>query len=250
LIQLVLNQLISSNLLQKRKTPTRPLKMYTKAILYALAIAPLVSAHGKIAVVTGDLGGNGTGLGIRGAVVAGAGPNYLTEVDTTVFWSSDITTDHDIGYTDEAGDNQLSDLDKTMELSGNTLPQVSSGGSVKGTYHIVTSDGAGPLEALVDETATAKWSEAKSADVTTQVPGDDGWISTSKKHDLMSRIVGGLIKRRNAVNVNKDYVRNVELLNLGHYANVLVAVCYRHPVWDQLFGHYERLEKCLPCQGI
>ncbi|QKX61951.1 uncharacterized protein TRUGW13939_09107 [Talaromyces rugulosus] len=179
--------------------------MYTQAILYALAIVPLVSAHGKIAVVTGDLGGNGTGLGIRGAAVAGAGPNYLTEVDTTVFWSSDITTDDDIGYTDEAGKNHLSDLDKAMELSGNTLPQVSSGGSIKGTYHIVTSDGAGPLEALVDETATAKWSEAKSADVTTQVPGDDGWISTSNKRDLMSRMVGSLAKRRNAVNVNKDY---------------------------------------------
>lgn len=180
--------------------------MYPQAILYALAIVPLVSAHGKIAVVTGDLGGNGTGFGVRGAVVPGPGPNYLTEVDTTVFWSSDITTDNDIGYTDEAGNNQLSNLDQAMAQSGNTLPQVSSGGSVKGTYHIVTSDGAGPLEALVDETATAKWSKAKSADVTTQVPGNDGWISTSSKRDLMGRMVG-LSKRRNAVNVNKDYVR-------------------------------------------
>ncbi|CRG89370.1 hypothetical protein PISL3812_06406 [Talaromyces islandicus] len=179
--------------------------MYRQALLFALAIVPFVVAHGKIAVVTGDLGGNGTGLGVRGAVVPGPGPNYKTEVDTTVFWSKDITTDDDIGYTDEAGNNQISDLEKSMALSGDTLPQVSSGGSVKGTFHIVTSDGAGPLEALVDETATAKWSQAKSADVTTQVPGDDGWISTSNKRDLMGRMVGGVAKRRNAVNVNKDY---------------------------------------------
>lgn len=188
--------------------------MYPQAFVYALAIVPLVSAHGKIAVVTGDLGGNGTGLGIRGAVVPGPGPNYLTEVDTTVFWSKDIKTDDDIGFTDEAGNNQITDLDKAMELSGDTLPQVSSsGGSVSGTFHIVTSDGAGPLEALVDETATAKWSEAKSADVTTQVPGDDGWISASgDKRDLMGRMVGGLSKRRNAVNINKDYVSTAKLL--------------------------------------
>lgn len=204
--------------------------MYSQAILYALAIVPFVSAHGKIAVVTGDLGGNGTAFGVRGAVVPGPGPNYLTEVDTTVFWSSDITTDDDIGYTDEAGNNQLSNLDQAMEQSGNTLPQVSSGGSIKGTYHIVTSDGAGPLEALVDETATAKWSEAKSADVTTQVPGDDGWISTSNKRDLMGRMVGGLSKRRTAVNVNKDYVRTPDLLISKNQANVLLAICYRHPV--------------------
>ena len=65
-------------------------------ILLALAASPLVSAHGKVSVVTGNLGGNGTALGIKGAVVAGAGPNYLTETDTTVFWSKNIATDDDI----------------------------------------------------------------------------------------------------------------------------------------------------------
>lgn len=51
----------------------------------ALLASPLVSAHGKVAVVSGDLGGNGTALGIKGAVVAGAGSNSKTELDTTVF---------------------------------------------------------------------------------------------------------------------------------------------------------------------
>jgi hypothetical protein len=51
----------------------------------ALMASPFVVAHGKVAVVTGDLGGNGTALGIKGAVVAGAGPNSKTELDTTTF---------------------------------------------------------------------------------------------------------------------------------------------------------------------
>lgn len=50
----------------------------------ALLANPLISAHGKVAVVTGDLGGNGTALGIKGAV-AGAGSNSKTELDTTTF---------------------------------------------------------------------------------------------------------------------------------------------------------------------
>lgn len=106
----------------------------TQALIAALASASLVVAHGKISVVTGNDGGNGTALGITGGVVAGAGPNYITEVDTTIFWSKTITTDDDLGYTDEAGNNQLDDVVNAMALSGSTLPQVSAGGSVNGTY--------------------------------------------------------------------------------------------------------------------
>lgn len=69
----------------------------------ALLATPLVAAHGKIAVATGDQGGNGTALGsehtplvvlcasktndiaVQGGIVPGAGPNTKTEVDTTVF---------------------------------------------------------------------------------------------------------------------------------------------------------------------
>jgi len=187
--------------------------MYTQALLAALTAASLVSAHGKIAVVTGNLGGNGTALGIKGAVVAGAGPNYLTETDTTVFWSKSITTDDDIGYTEDGnGNNQLTDLAQAMTLSGSTLPQVSSGGSVNGTYHIVTTDGAGPIEALVDESATGKWSTAKSASVTTQVPGTDGNIAAPTKRGLVMRTLVklGLVAKR-AENVNEDYPFAVEI---------------------------------------
>jgi hypothetical protein len=49
--------------------------MFSKTLLLALTAASLVAAHGKVAVVTGDAGGNGTALAIKGAVVPGPGPN-------------------------------------------------------------------------------------------------------------------------------------------------------------------------------
>ncbi len=49
--------------------------MFSKLFLLGLAVSPLVAAHGKVAVITGDAGGNTTGLAIRGGVVPGAGAN-------------------------------------------------------------------------------------------------------------------------------------------------------------------------------
>lgn len=181
--------------------------MHASAFLYALALAPLVAAHGKVAVVSGNLGGNGTALGIKGAVVPGAGPNSKTEVDTTVFWSKNIRTDNDIGYTESAGNNKLTDLTKAMAQSGSTLPQVSSGGSVNGTYHIVTTDGAGPLEALIDESASGKWSTAKQATVSTQPPGNNGNIKAPKSSNNR-RLLSRMYLSKRAQNVNEDYVSN------------------------------------------
>lgn len=185
-----------------------------KTLIIALAASPLVAAHGKIAAVTGDAGGNGTALGIQGGIVPGPGPNYKTEVDTTVFWSKDIATDDDIGFTESgSGNNQLTDLAATMALSGSTLPQVTSGGSVSGTYHVVTDDGCGPIEALIDDSATAKWSTATKATVSTTMPGTAGECPTSldsgmdtkvKRMVTRALVKMGLISKR-ANNVNKDY---------------------------------------------
>lgn len=64
---------------------SKTVKMFSKIFLIALAASPLVAAHGKIAVATGDAGGNSTALGIQGGVIPGAGKNKVTEPDTTVF---------------------------------------------------------------------------------------------------------------------------------------------------------------------
>lgn len=54
--------------------------MLSKTFLLALAAAPFVAAHGKVATVTGDAGGNGTALAIQGGVVPGPGPNRKVNI--------------------------------------------------------------------------------------------------------------------------------------------------------------------------
>ncbi|TGO08836.1 hypothetical protein BTUL_0189g00070 [Botrytis tulipae] len=173
---------------------------YTIAVA---AIIPLVAAHGKIAVMTGDMGGNTTGLGIQGAVIPGAGTNKQTEVDTTVFNSKNAATDG-LGKT-KAGANTMADMTAVMAASGSTLPQVSDGGQLSGTIHIVTTDGAGPYSAIVDPTGTGAFSQGKQAKVTTQVPGSKGNIAAPKQRSLVMRslVNMGIVKR--AKNVNEDY---------------------------------------------
>ena len=89
-----------------------------------------------------------------------------------------------------------------MALSGNTLPQVSKGGSVSGTLHIVTSDGAGPYKALLDTTGTGDFTNAMPMTVLTQVPGKNGNIKKTKTRALLEKM--GIYKR--ATNINEDFV--------------------------------------------
>lgn len=140
----------------------------THAVLFAtLSLAPtLISAHGKVAAVVGDAGGNGTAIGIQGGIVPGPGKNKVTEVDTTVFGKTNIAT-NGLGRTTGQGKNTVSMVAATMAQSGSTLPQVSDGGMVSGTYHIVTTDGAGPLMAMIDPTATGQFANGVQANVVT-----------------------------------------------------------------------------------
>jgi hypothetical protein len=92
-----------------------------------------------------------------------------------------------------------------MAQSGSTLPQVSNGGSISGTVHIVTTDGAGPYTAIVDPTGTGAFSQGVEATVTQQIPGTRGNIAAPKQRRFMPRMLVkmGLMKR--ASNVNEDY---------------------------------------------
>ncbi|KAG9230884.1 hypothetical protein BJ875DRAFT_536871 [Amylocarpus encephaloides] len=177
--------------------------MLSKILLVALAASPLAAAHGKIAVMTGDAGGNTTALGIQGAVVPGAGKNKVTEVDTTVFKSKAAATDG-LGKASE-GPNTMVGIDSVMEQSGCTLPQVSPGGSLSGTIHIVTTDGAGPYTAIVDPTATGQFSTGTKAEVTTQVPGKNGNNAAPKQRSLFRRTLVKIGIEKRASNVNEDY---------------------------------------------
>jgi len=177
--------------------------MFSKVLILALAASPLVAAHGKIAVMTGDAGGNTTALGIQGGVVPGAGKNSVTEVDTTVFNSKAAASDG-LGKT-SAGKNTLAGMSAVVAQSGSTLPQVSQGGTLSGTLHIVTTDGAGPYTAIIDPTGTGAFSTGTQAEVTTQVPGKNGNIAAPKQRRFIPRmlVAAGIMKR--AANVNEDY---------------------------------------------
>ena len=50
---------------------------FTSLLVLALSASPLVAAHGKVAVVTGDKGGNSTALAIKGGIVPGPGKNSV-----------------------------------------------------------------------------------------------------------------------------------------------------------------------------
>ncbi|KAK2001941.1 hypothetical protein LX36DRAFT_746620 [Colletotrichum falcatum] len=188
--------------------------MIAKTFLLALAAAPLVVAHGKVAVLTGDAGGNGTALGIKGGVVPGPGPNKKTEVDTTVFAAKNIMSDG-LGKTNGGGKNNVADIKQVMALSGSTLPQVSStGGSISGTLHCVTTDGAGPYNAVIDSTGTGAFSQGTMLKVVQQVPGNGGNIRPDGtvpggKRSLWERAMSVIYKR--AANVNKDFPMKFEV---------------------------------------
>lgn len=89
-----------------------------------------------------------------------------------------------------------------MAMSGSQLPQISPGGSVSGTLHIVTSDGAGPYKAMINSDGTGQtWTPME---VETQVPGNNGNIrKTEKRFWARALQAVGIMKR--ATNINEDY---------------------------------------------
>jgi hypothetical protein len=129
-----------------------------------------------------------------------------------------------LGYTEDgSGNNQLSDIASAVALSGSTLPQVSSGGTASGTYHVVTDDGYGPLSVVVDESATGKFSTAKTATVTTQVPGNNGNSPTKRSVLRRALVALGLISKR-AENVNVDYVSLHLHISMASFSKYCVLI--------------------------
>lgn len=128
----------------------------------------------------------------------------MTEVDTTVFRSKAAATDG-LGKTTGGGANKIAMVAGVMAQSGDTLPQVTDGGSLSGTIHIVTTDGAGPYTAIVDPTGTGAFSTGTQATITQQVPGTRGNIAAPKQRSLVARtlVSMGIVKR--ASNVNEDF---------------------------------------------
>ncbi|KAI0167771.1 hypothetical protein BJ166DRAFT_623593 [Pestalotiopsis sp. NC0098] len=178
-------------------------------IALTLSAAGLISAHGNVQVVTGDQGGNGTALGIKGAAVARFGKNSETEQDTTVFGGNANDPMKDgLGKTAANGKLAVSDLKAAMALSGDTLPQVAADGTgtITGTWRIVTSDGtandkSGNLFAVVDETGTGAYSKGTQLTATSDMVGNG-------KGNVVQRMVTRALQtvgiQKRATNVGAD----------------------------------------------
>lgn len=127
-----------------------------------------------------------------------------------------------LGKTNGGGKNTLEGMSQVMALSGDTLPQISSnGGTLSGTFHIVTTDGAGPLQAVLDPTGTGAFSQGTMLETVTQVPGKGGNIKATQglnsPRGLWSRMTNTIMRR--ATNVNEDYVSNSPARSFASLAN-------------------------------
>ncbi|ETS73048.1 hypothetical protein PFICI_15223 [Pestalotiopsis fici W106-1] len=191
--------------------------MHTSYIIaLTLSAAGLISAHGNVQVVTGDQGGNGTALGIKGAVVARFGKNAETEKDTTVFGGNANDPMKDgLGKTTANGKLQVSDLADAMALSGDTLPQVAADGtgSITGTWRIVTSDGTandknGNLFAVVDETGTGAYSKGTQLTATSAMVGNGKGNVVQR---MMARALHTIGIQKRATNVGADATFSVKV---------------------------------------
>ncbi|KAK8095087.1 hypothetical protein PG997_001772 [Apiospora hydei] len=190
--------------------------MYTGTSLLALALAAasVVSAHGNVQVVTGNMGGNGTALGIKGAVVARFGKNAATEKDTTVFpnQSANKPLTDGLGKTTANGNLKVANtLGDAMALSGNTLPQVSADGSgtITGTWRTVTSDGTainnqGDLNVVIDPTGTGAYSKGTLLKATSTMVGNG-------KGNVVQRALAAMGIRKRATNVGADASFSVKI---------------------------------------
>lgn len=136
--------------------------------------------------------------------------------------------------TSQAGgkNKASSGVKAAMALSGSTLPQISTtNASISGIFHIITSDGAGPLSAIIDPTGKGDFTNGIKAKVTLQIPGKNGNIKktpTQKRWEPLEE--RGDIEKR-ASNINEDYVSE-EFLCRDKANSAAIRGCYS--CWDSL----------------
>ncbi|KAI6084806.1 hypothetical protein F4821DRAFT_164903 [Hypoxylon rubiginosum] len=134
-----------------------------------IATAQLVASHGVITDATGDAGGSGMGLGVDTSTPRDGTRRNPFQQDSTRFRGDQADT---FGETVGAGDNDLEQgTQAIMAETGDQLPQITAGGELKMTLHVVNADGAGPYTCMINDDGTgANWDDIQ---VTQSPPGDD-----------------------------------------------------------------------------
>ncbi len=130
--------------------------MSTKTFLTftLLAAANLVAGHGAIIAAKGDAGGTGMALGIDTSTPRDGTRRNPFQQDTTRFKGSAAKT---VGETLAGGNNNIeAGTQAILAETGDSLPQVTPGGSVQMTLHQVNGDGAGPFSCEINADGTAQ----------------------------------------------------------------------------------------------
>nr|QGP74445.1 EWCA7 [Podosphaera xanthii] len=152
--------------------------MLFKSIIASLAAAQLVAGHGAIVKAVGDMGGNGTALGVDSNTPRdGAGNPF--QADSTRFKNNNVDA---CGETLGGGPIEPAQQMAKLVQDSNGLPMVSQGGMIMMTLHQVNGDGAGPYSCMIDSTGTGTGGWTKM-EVATNVPGKNS-RSKAKAQDF------------------------------------------------------------------
>ncbi|KAJ6784349.1 hypothetical protein PWT90_06168 [Aphanocladium album] len=142
-----------------------------KSILAAsmLIAGQLVAGHAVITGAQGNAGGSGMALGVVSSTPRDGTRRNPFQQDATRFRGQTAQT---VGETVGAGPNSVeSGTAKIMSETGDSLPQVTSGGELTMTLHQVNADGAGPYTCMINGDGTGtSWDNIQ---VTQNVAGNN-----------------------------------------------------------------------------
>lgn len=153
--------------------------MLFESLLAGLAFAQLAAGHGAIVKATGDMGGNGTALGIDPSTPRDGATRNPFQADSTRFKNNNADA---CGETLGGGPNEPSKQVAKVVQDSNGMPMISQGGMVMMTLHQVNGDGGGPYDCMIDSTGTGTggWTDME---VMTNVPGKNS-RSKAKAEDF------------------------------------------------------------------
>ncbi|KHJ34824.1 hypothetical protein EV44_g0388 [Erysiphe necator] len=154
----------------------------TITFLAALASVQLAAGHGAIIKAVGDMGGNGSALGIDGATPRDGSTRNPFQADSTRFKNNNADA---CGETIGAGPNEPAKQMAKLVKESNGMPMISAGGMVMMTLHQVNGDGAGPYSCMIDSTGTGTGGWTKM-EVATNIPGKNS-RSKAKATDFVSK---------------------------------------------------------------
>lgn len=141
------------------------------SVLFALATASSVAAHGALVAIKGDNGVTAQGFGIVESTPRDGTNRNPFQTDTSIIRDREIASG-DAGPCGRTLAGGVNDMASQLEAASSAgLPSASSDGTLTMTIHQINGDGAGPYECGVSADASGKTFAAMK--VLTNVPGQN-----------------------------------------------------------------------------